>query len=315
MKMNQWRILSLALVCMLLVAVLSVPALADEEASPWYFRDEETLMHGGTEYTLYEPYSPLGQTGTVVYYYSQGLGDYRTVYVNSPDAVYARVDGYLYATAEGIRALERLQEGEASQYFLYDASAPSCRVKLEMDLSGGFMKNGEMVILDVRDLENKIRYSLRGAEIYGYYGCTYGEVYYLNGEYYYIHYLDLGNQYFDSDGYFSYRKGEVEAYRLSKNTVYKLLELVSDMDFISTEYVLLDGIDTDELAGDIFNSERGAFVVGMVVFGILLPLPLLIVGLAFPRSHRKGYPKYWYILAGVAALWMALSILLMVIVL
>ena len=167
----------------------------------------------------------------------------------------------------------------------------------------------------MRDLENKIRYSLRGAETYGYYGCTYGEVYYLNGEYYYIHYLDLGNQYFDSDGYFSYRKGEVEAYRLSKNTVYKLLELVSDMDFISTEYVLLDGIDTDELAGDIFNSERGAFVVGMVVFGILLPLPLLIVGLAFPRSHRKGYPKYWYILAGVAALWMALSILLMVIVL
>ena len=312
MKMNQWRILSFALACMLLFAVLSVPVLADEDTS-WYFRDKETLMHGGTEYTLYEPCFPLWEAGSATYYYDQALEDYTTVYVNSPDAVYAQANGYLYATAEGIRALERLQEGEANEYFLY--STRNTRVKLTKDLSEAFKGNGEKVILDVRDLEDKVRYSLVGVDAYGYFGCAYGEVYCLDGVYYYIHYLDLGNQYFDSDGYFSYRKGEVEAYRLSKSTVYGLHEMDDDMEYRYSEYILLGGTNTDELAGDLFNSERGAFIVGMVVFGILLPLPLLIVGLAFPRSHRKGYPKYWYILAGVAALWMALSILLMVIVL
>jgi hypothetical protein len=52
----------------------------------------------------------------------------------------------------------------------------------------------------------------------------------------------------------------------------------------------------------------------MVFFGIMAPIPFLVIGLVFPRSHRKGYPKYWYILAGVAGLWMLLAILLMILV-
>ena len=225
------------------------------------------------------------------------------------------VDG-TYIDEKGVEALDRLMEGEATSYML--ASVHGACAPISNDLVTLLTKtpeDAEKRTFDVRDLENALYYSLLGVESYGFYGCAYGAVYAYEGEFYYIHYMDLGNQCFDADGNFSYRRGTVEGVKLEGDLVAELHTVGQDMNFYPLEYIDAGEEKNFDDTADYFDSARSAFIVGMVVFGFMIPTPLLIVGLVFPRSAKRGYPKYWYILAGVAALWMALSVLLMILVL
>lgn len=303
-------------ICLLLCALLSVTVLAGE--AEWSLSyDEETLTFGTYTFDLYDPLFPVQLVGEKAYYYNYALEDYRAVETNAEsNAVYASIIGTVYATEKGVEALDRLMEGEATSYML--ASVHGACAPISNDLVTLLTKtpeDAEKRTFDVRDLENALYYSLLGVESYGFYGCAYGAVYAYEGEFYYIHYMDLGNQCFDADGNFSYRRGTVEGVKLEGDLVAELHTVGQDMNFYPLEYIDAGEEKNFDDTADYFDSARSAFVVGMVVFGFMIPTPLLIVGLVFPRSAKRGYPKYWYILAGVAALWMALSVLLMILVL
>lgn len=303
-------------ICLLLCALLSVTVLAGE--AEWSLSyDEETLTFGTYTFDLYDPLFPVRLVGEKAYYYNYALEDYRAVETNAEsNAVYASIKGTVYAADKGVEALDRLMEGEASSYLLmtqYGACAPISR-ELVTKLTQP-EKGAETRTFDVRDLEDKVYYTLLGVESEGYYGCAYGAVYLYASEFYYIHYMALGNQYFDAYGNFSYRRGTVEAVKLSVDFIPALVNVEQDATYRPLEYIDAGEEKNFDDTADYFDSARSAFVVGMVVFGFMIPTPLLIVGLVFPRSAKRGYPKYWYILAGVAALWMVLSVLLMVIVL
>ena len=303
-------------ICLLLCALLSVTVLAGE--AEWSLSyDEETLTFGTYTFDLYDPLFPVQLVGEKAYYYNYALEDYRAVETNAEsNAVYASIIGTVYATEKGAEALDRLMDGEAASYMLASvhgacAPIPNDLVTLLTETS----EDAEKRTFDVRDLENALYYSLLGVESYGFYGCAYGAVYAYEGEFYYIHYMDLGNQCFDADGNFSYRRGTVEGVKLEGDLVAELHTVGQDMNFYPLEYIDAGEEKNFDDTADYFDSARSAFIVGMVVFGFMIPTPLLIVGLVFPRSAKRGYPKYWYILAGVAALWMALSVLLMILVL
>lgn len=316
MKRNKMKLLYFALTCILLFSVLSTVALAIPEELAWVLSDDETeLYYGSKTFTLYEPYFPLTIVGDRVYGYDYALNDYRSVDTNDRNAVYAEVGVLRYVTEEGTSALDRLMEGEASSYMLMSQYG-ACG-EISDDLAAKLTqpeKGAETRTFDVRDLEDALYYTLLGVESYGFYGCAYGAVYLYESEYYYIHYMDLGNQYFDSYGNFSYRRGTVEAVKLSAEIIPELQYAEKDMEYRPLEYIDLGENGNFDPGTDDLFSARSAFSTGMVFFGIMAPIPFLVIGLVFPRSHRKGYPKYWYILAGVAGLWMLLAILLMILV-
>ncbi|MBQ2254072.1 MAG: hypothetical protein II325_02835, partial [Clostridia bacterium] len=106
----------------------------------------------------------------------------------------------------------------------------------------------------------------------------------------------------------------VEGVKLEGDLVASLHTVGQNMTFYPLEYIDLGENGNFDPGTDDLFSARSAFSTGMVFFGIMAPIPFLVIGLVFPRSHRKGYPKYWYILAGVAGLWMLLAILLMILV-
>ncbi len=65
----------------------------------------------------------------------------------------------------------------------------------------------EAFSIDVRDLRLAECYEI---VIYrGFEETVHGAIYILDGAYCYLNYVNLGNQHFDADGYFSYRSGEV----------------------------------------------------------------------------------------------------------
>ena len=317
MKLKTTKRIFCMLSCLLVCALLSCTALAGE--AEWSLSyDEETLTYATYTFTLYEPFFPVQLVGDVVYRNNYALDDYRSVDANAEHSpTYAAIYEQLYVTEAGGEALDRLMEGEASSYMLmtqYGACAPISR-ELVTKLTQP-EKGAETRTFDVRDLEDKVYYTLLGVESYGYYGCAYGAVYMYAGEFYYIHYMDLGNQYFDAYGNFSYRRGTVEAVKLSVDFIPALVNVEQDATYRPLEYIDVGDSGSSGAHGNSdLSSSRSAFTTGMVVFGFLIPTPLLIVGLTFPRSEKRGYPKYWYILAGIAALWMLLSALLMAIVL
>ena len=47
--------------------------------------------------------------------------------------------------------------------------------------------------------------------------------------------------------------------------------------------------------------------------GFIIPLPLLALGIILPNIKKLGRPKYWYILAALALLWIVLALFLMII--
>lgn len=159
----------------------------------------------------------------------------------------------------------------------------------------------ENFLIDVRELAQMECYEI----IYrnGYEETVYGAIYLMNGEYYYLNYVNLGNQHFDADGYFSYRSGEVmltraETYRDGiKNALYPLTEEFWSGAAEETVY--------GEEVSMIF------FWIGFVLLGFVTPIPFFVLGILLSRSKKLGYPKYWLILTYIAAAWFVLSALLL----
>ncbi|MBQ8408332.1 MAG: hypothetical protein IJY39_05650 [Clostridia bacterium] len=57
------------------------------------------------------------------------------------------------------------------------------------------------------------------------------------------------------------------------------------------------------------------FWITFILLCFVAPIPFLIVGIVFARSEKRGYPKYWYILSLIAALWLLVSTLLLIVLL
>ncbi|MCI5887109.1 MAG: hypothetical protein MRZ53_04885, partial [Oscillospiraceae bacterium] len=69
--------------------------------------------------------------------------------------------------------------------------------------------------------------------------------------------------------------------------------------------------DYDEIPWEENNeSAVPVFWVFYVLNGFLVPVAPLVVGLVMAHSDKHGRQKRWYILSGIAGVWILLSVLL-----
>jgi hypothetical protein len=139
---------------------------------------------------------------------------------------------------------------------------------------------------------------------------TYGAIYKLGADYYYLNYTKLNNGYFDSDGNFSYRNGTVALAKING----ELFNQVEKRERNMTQHSYETKYEEDEI--DVTFDKATAkvlFWIIFVIFGFLVPIAPLIVGFTFALSEKRGYPKHWYLVAFLSLAWMALSLILAII--
>ena len=314
------KLCSLFLCLLLLSQLLSVTVLATQETEPiaWELsEDEQTLTNGFDRYTRVSFYSNVSLDPKQIYRYATAVefsevsylfGGESFVYAPMPDSEFVWLEGddsiFIYATEKGQRDLQAFLELESGFYRLTNAQTETTAVLDEellqaMEGSAGSKKSVEVTALRDQERHNILFYDSTDTLSY-----VYGAIYVLDDSYYYLNYLTLGNQYFDADGNFSYRSGTVELTVLNDGLCADIRETVDSQKYRSTQYEY----ETDIPDTDTYENPSG-FWVGFVLFGIILPIPFLLIGLLVPRSEKRGYPKYWYVLAIIAAAWLLLAIL------
>ncbi|MBQ3153995.1 MAG: hypothetical protein IJB88_02070 [Clostridia bacterium] len=337
MKKNVQRLLFAFLCVSLLVSALTVGALAafegdelDPDNDPyrddsghvhWYYNSETDTIRGlGKEYVYYEPTQNLLYDAQKRYYFENEVwvpsgGEMPLYgYSDNPEILELGYWDGLYVTEAGRVSLDALCNGNAATYRLRSNSAyyTERTEPIEHDFVQSLTAGTNKKTVEVTALKNALVCYLYGYDGTDAYGCAYGGIYQLDTEYYYIHYLTLGNQYFDADGNFSYRSGTVEAVVLDEAQAERLTTLNAAMDTHVVESVWEDD---ETRSGMDRTSAAIVFVMSVGFLGFLVPLPLLIVSICMAKSRYRGYPKYWYLLTAVSAAWMVVAVLLLIVVL
>ncbi len=324
-------------VCILfaLQAVLGVcafTAVYDEDGCVLWARsaDRQTLS-GDKQYTLYkEPYNIKTD------FYVDAKTVYR--YENGPSWVYDGIE-YFGAVSSPHADADFVWVKSASTIYLYTATDEARErlddffngvnsvYRLEKDNGGdeGYLNEETVGVLlaaaeagngaiekDVRELGTyTIRYRIKICDATESLAYTYGMVYRIDGKYYYVHYPALGNEHFDANGNFSYRSGTVTLYELDGKTSEAILNAAATAEYIWTDYDYEEDGDDFTLADP--EVDEPVFWATCIFVGFVLPALLLLLGVLLPQIKALGKPKYWYVLAGVAAVWLILAAVLTII--
>ena len=327
MKMNLKKRILFTLLSVVLILPLAILGVsAEEEYVEWSLTEDGMILSGDKTYYAYEfPASAPNiyeEAWNLYVYYNEVESDWieevasskyatATVYAPYPDSeiVFLDIYGewYLYATPTGKAEMDAFAGGHSTNYFL--RSEPYVSAPLPSDVMTSMevarAKDGNKRTEEVVNLQNAHRFDVIVHDSTYTYAYTVGAVYRLeDGRDYYLHFLSLGNQHFDAEGNFSYRSGSVEL---------TLLDEAISAELDRTEALMMEHYTIRSYEDDIeLIIPETAFWVLYVLFVMGMPFALLIVSLAMARSKKRGYPKYWYILSIIAALWLLAAILLMI---
>ena len=327
---NMKKIAFLA-VCMLF-ALQSVLGACAFEASYdsdgcvlWERSADRQTLSGDKQYTLYkEPYE------VSVDFYVHAKTVYR--YENGPSWVYDGTE-YFGAVSSPHADADFVWVKSASTIYLYTATdeargrlddffnGVNSVYRLEKDNSGdeGYLTEETVGAIlaaaeagsgatekDVRELSTYgMRYKIKVYDATESLTYTYGMVYRIDGKYYYVHYPALGNEHFDAGGNFSYRSGTVTLYELDAKTGEEIANAAATAEYIWTNYDYEEDGDDFSLADPEVDDD--VFWATYVFVGFVLPALLLILGVLLPQVKKLGKPKYWYVLSGIAAVWLILA--------
>lgn len=331
------RALSLLLVLLLFSALcLSVLATEPESTEPAYVtwevsEDGETLTasDGRVFHRYYGERSLIIDTKTKYHYAntvtlpSDGFEN-AEICAPSRDSEHLWVYndygyGRIFATDAGAAALDAFIGGEISCFTITEDFYHTAVVEesLISDLESARLGGGETEVFPVAKLKDLPCYTIVATEATASLTYDFGAVYRYEEAYYYVNYYELDNSFFDSDGYFSYRKGSVTALRLDSALEGRIDESLLEAELYSRtdEWEndgIWDGSWDDEYYGDIEDATI-VFYVLFVFIGYLLPTPFLVLGLTLPHSASRGRPRYWYSTAIIAGVWVVLATLLLIV--
>ncbi len=327
------KILAFLLITLLTVSTLCLVAGAAERSTGvvWKVLDSryQKISGDGTVYERIElPFGceefPLAPT----YQYANAPEGYEasgSVYSTEPGGyligvAYFGDETYYYCREDMLSEMQAYLNEESGDYvlrapagdtwdfyaadFFYDPSADV----VDALLSG---EGGETVTCDVTLLKDLPKLELRLRDKSGMLITHLGTLYLFDdGTYAFADHKKLDNSHFDADGYFSYRQGSVTLSKLSP-------ALAKEIAACTTRGYNLYSTYDYEIAyeDDYYESLEDAFWVLIVFVGYLLPIAPLTIGLAFANSKKMSHPKRWYVVAGLAAVWLLMAIVLTVIVL
>lgn len=322
----------IAALLLTLPLTLSLPCAAESETSreavEWQLsEDEYTLTGNGRTYTRCDEL-PVGQkvnTDTLYVFENTVRLDGRTMSVvaSSPDAEVVWLTSTIsdlwddpYATAvfvtkEGRDALEAMAAGQMSAWRLEDDNSTFGSTK-QASFDGDLLRrmNGLAATeeVNVSVLKGCVRYDILGFDSTGTVYTVCGAVYEERDRYLYVNYLSLGNQYFDADGNFSYRSGQVSAIRLEGDVLSDFLATTDRLKAVSTSVIHEDELTFDP--DEEMETSIAAFWGCLIIFGFILPIAPLVVGLVMPHSAKRGYPTRWYLVALLSAVWIVIAIVI-----
>ena len=248
--------------------------------------------------------------------------------------------GYFFADERGEEIIEDYIAGKNSVYFLEDSDGgryaridESFKKTLDDYLRYATADTIEAIDVSTIQPENEIYYITahdRTESLTHQHGAIYRNKF---GVYYYLTLDDLPNDYFDSSGDLSFRKGVVAMTRLSDDIAnmvrisgidnMKAKDRVNVMEArvirgwtdvygneLPSEDDYVDDPDTSVLSGLILS-----FWLSFSLWGFVFPIGIILLGLLLPASKKRKNEKYWRILAMIGGIWLLTSLSVIAVVL
>lgn len=311
------------ILALLLVLALPVTAFATEDSITWTLsEDGKTMSDGQKTYERY-PMAYVDMFEPVqAYVWEQEIPSPEnpddawynfTIMIapEFPEVVILTSSTYsedmVFVTKEGAAVLEAFTSGNYASMVLEDPFYSEGAV-LSLDWVDGLdSSDGARETLDVKALGEVDPYIVWGGDETDTFYHPHGAFYSLDGTWYYINYDALDNSYFDADGFFSYRKGTVEALPIDGEDHTVLTGALEEMTDWETEF-LYEGnvLNLDE------DTSKIVFWIFAILLGFVLPLVPLILGIVFAHSKKALHPKRWYVLSILSAAWIAVAALILI---
>ena len=302
---------------LLLICILALSVFASDYID-WELSDDgRTLMADDTVYNRY-------YTSHSFYEWADNVYEFLD-YVNHPGGFFADVssyakdnefvwisddDGLIIFVKEGCDGvLEDFFSGEKVSYRMIDTQ--NRETNMDSDFVNAVFAGTETLNTDVTKLVAYPCYEISAHDEKCCFAYDIGAIYELPDGYYSLDFRTLGNEHFDSDGFFSYRSGSVDLVKVDAALTYEIEKSISSLDYRDTEYMWEseDAVYIEEPEEDDGFS-AGRFRAVCIFFGIVLPLAVMIFGAVMANSKKLGKPKYWYSVTVAAGIWLLLSVVL-----
>ena len=298
-----------------LILALSLPVFA-ETSDEWRLsNDLSTLSCGEDTYTLYSEkvnaiFYPICLS-IVAEYVSAGGAEYDVgIYDGYTDVVYL-LDSYswelcgIYVKGGGAEMIDGFLDGAYTEMRVIDGYTDG---PIDSDTVAAWnARADERIKVDVTELESLEVYDIASYDASLCLAYVHGALYVTDDGYLYVNYDELDNSYFDSEGNFSYRRGEVSALLLTGDDADEVKSILSEMEI--TESIIYDETIT-------FLDPAGSFVTFVILWvllGIGVPMALIVVGILLARTKKPYGNRHWYVLSLLGAVWIAAAVAALVI--
>ncbi|MBQ7344027.1 MAG: hypothetical protein IJW53_04605 [Clostridia bacterium] len=321
------------LLCVLLLTALMLLALSgcgetvvENDYVKWELsEDMQSLSDGVTTFQRYDEL-PLGmrlENGHVRYFNEVEAYD-ELYYVRA-----SRFDSgirYLYHGSLGLTAyvagendkadLDSFLSGGASKIRIVDYSYHSSyAVEIDMSFVNELDSLSENAIeLEVRRLKSAVCHDVVFFAADDTLARTYGAIYEYNEAMYYVNYDELGNNYFDSYGDFSFGRGKVTMYPLEGDIANAFAEKLGNMVEYGDEYTYTSESELyEEPEEEITREEALSTVLSItLILGVIIPLAPLTFGIIIAIKKKAEEKICAYVLIGASAMWILSGILILI---
>lgn len=288
-----------------LVLSLSLPIYAEESPEWSLSNDLSTLSCGEDVYHLYAEsidakFVPICLSIVAECVTANGV-EYDVGIYRGRESVAYLLDSYtwelrgIYVKGNGASVVDDFRKGSYTDTRLTDGfmDAPiEWGTVAAWDARADERKGVNVTELDGLEVYEIVRYDATLCL-----GYVYGAVYILDDGYIYVNYHELDNSYFDSEGNFSYRRGEVDVLYLEGEAAEEVDEVLSLLETtVGFEY------DTVLLEADPVSSFL-LFVILWALLGIALPAGLIVAGALLSSTKKPFGGKHWRVLIIVGILW------------
>lgn len=220
----------------------------------------------------------------------------------------------VFVTEDGEALIDDYLNGKYSHWWLWTADHDTLYFSELPDtlILALQASENETLTVDASELEALTSLDIIGLDASQTVRHTHGAIYVMDDGYYYLNYDALQNNMFSSDGYFSYRGGDVELIRLDDAEAAQIDTATGNKQAWDVNYGYSGNLELD------WSLPEGAslviFIVIATILGFVLPLVPLVLGLIVARSPKTKNPHGWYLLAGLAALWILCVAILLVLI-
>ena len=336
MKKTMIRVALLALAALL---ALSLVACGDDGDYKQFSVDEQlsTITDGTTTYKQYS--LPLGfyrgpvlsETAVCCYKNTVTLyGSPVTLYESGGDSgilycesYYTDFDSFYFATDAAEAELQAFFGGEYHNFALARGTNGNERILVSETQKNivvtGYMTSPETRLFDVTTIDqNNCWFPLVAKDKTGTFSTDIGALLLVDNACYFIDFSTLDNSRFDANGYFSFRSGNVSGRRMTGDAARVVSDLLTR---ISTELdrapILAEGTTPESIAAEAENEEQASIVLFWALYigaGFVLPGAGLAVGLIF-ATRQKPHAHRWFIVVGIAGLWLLISCVVLLLIL